>query len=86
VQKINLNPLINNPISPRLNNDLPEPTKGLEMKTEYKKWLKKARTKGWKTPVNDALPEHSWVAYWQACAEYERNPSAGRPVVPHRSA
>lgn len=54
--------------------------------SEYKKWLKKAQAKGWKTPVNTELPEHSWIAYWKACDEYELNPNAGRPVVPHRSA
>lgn len=55
------------------------------MKTEYQKWLKKAQAKDWKTPANNAIPEHSWIAYWQACEAYERDPSAGRPTVPHRS-
>lgn len=53
--------------------------------SDYKKLLKKAEKKGWKTPINNAIPESAWVAYWQACEEYERNPDAGRPVVPHRS-
>ena len=56
------------------------------MKTEYQYWLKKAQAKGWTVPTNNALPEHSWIAYWLACENYERNPHAGRPVVPHRSA
>lgn len=54
------------------------------MKTNYLRWLKKAQEKGWKTPTNNATQEASWLAYWQACEAYERNPNAGRPVVPHR--
>ena len=46
-----------------------------------------ATEKGWKLPAtNTTLPAHSWNHYWAQCEEYERNPSAGRPVVPHRSA
>lgn len=52
---------------------------------EYEKWLKKAQQRGWKTPANNLHPAHSWVAYWKACETYERNPEAGRPVLPHRS-
>jgi len=33
------------------------------MKTEYQYWLKKAQAKGWTVPTNNALPEHSWIAY-----------------------
>jgi hypothetical protein len=53
-------------------------------KTEYKKLLKKAKRNGWKTPVNNSLPELTWTAYWQACEEYKKNPSSGRPVIPSR--
>ncbi len=56
------------------------------MKAEYQKLLKEAQEKGWKTPTNTSLPQNSWMNYWIACQQYERNPSAGRPVVPHRSA
>lgn len=54
--------------------------------SEYQKWHKKALSKGWKVPVNQVFPESTWIAYWKQCAEYERNPDSGRPVIPHRSA
>lgn len=50
----------------------------------YQKLLAKAMQKGWKTPSNNTFPEAVWVRYWRDCEEYERNPAAGRPVVPHR--
>jgi hypothetical protein len=43
----------------------------------------KAAKRGWKTPVNDRFPESAWLSYWNACASYEKDPSKGRPVVPH---
>lgn len=45
-----------------------------------------AGRKGWKMPVNKALPAQAWIDYWRACQSYEGDPSSGRPVVPHRSA
>lgn len=53
---------------------------------EYNTWWRTARRKGWKLPVNNAFPDHSWLAYWQAMDRYEHGESAGRPVPPHRSA
>lgn len=53
--------------------------------SEYNTWWRTARRKGWKLPVNNAFPDHSWVAYWQAMDRYEHGESAGRPVPPHRS-
>lgn len=43
--------------------------------------------KGWKIPSegNDDWPKHSWIWYWRNCMAYEKDPSVGRPVVPHRS-
>jgi hypothetical protein len=43
--------------------------------------------KGWKVPPEDTewLPKHAWNYYWIGCASYEKDPTAGRPVPPHRS-
>jgi hypothetical protein len=59
-------------------------TKGGNAMSLFQRLFKKAQKKGWKTPTNNVFPEETWIAYWQACEEYERNPEAGRPVVPHR--
>jgi hypothetical protein len=52
----------------------------------YNNLWKLAREKGWKIPINNAFSDASWVAYWLGCQRLEKDPSAGRPVVPHRSA
>ena len=54
--------------------------------SEFDKWLDEAQKNGWRVPQNMNFSAESWVNYWKQCAEYERNPDAGRPVVPHRSA
>jgi len=43
--------------------------------------------KGWKIPSqqNGDFPKHAWTWYWRNCEAYEKDPSVGRPVVPHRS-
>jgi len=42
--------------------------------------------KGWKVPpIDDPFPKHSWAWYWRNCMAYEKDPSVGRPVAPHRS-
>jgi hypothetical protein len=56
-----------------------------ENMAEFANWQSLAASKGWKLPGNSPLPNESWIAYWQACDAYERDPSRGRPVVPHRS-
>ena len=59
------------------------------MKTKFEKALSMAQERGYKLPPRTATPflgEQAWMNYWAQCAEYERNPNAGRPVVPHRSA
>lgn len=57
------------------------------MKSYDKRLHKLAAEKGWKLPAtNSPIPAHSWNNYWSQCEEYERNPNAGRPVIPHRSA
>lgn len=53
---------------------------------EFQHWQNLAVAKGWKLPGNSPLPNESWIAHWKACDAYERDPSGGRPVVPHRSA
>ena len=52
---------------------------------EFQKWQNLAASKGWKLPGNSQLPNESWIAYWQACEAYEKDPTRGRPVIPHRS-
>jgi hypothetical protein len=46
-----------------------------------------AVAKGWQVPPENAewLPKHAWNWYWLECANYEKDPSSGRPVPPHRS-
>lgn len=51
---------------------------------EWNEWQDKAIARGWKRPGNSPLPNVAWIAYWQACEAYERDPSRGRPVVPQR--
>ena len=51
----------------------------------YDDWHALAASKGWKVPMNDAFPKYSWIAFWKACDNYERNPESGRPVPPHRT-
>ena len=48
---------------------------------------KKAVKKGWKTPSdpNDPLSQEAWVNYWKQLEAQEKDPSSGRPVIPHRS-
>lgn len=50
----------------------------------YEDLLEIAKKSGWQAPVNDAFSRPSWIRYWYQCAEYKKNPAAGRPVVPHR--
>lgn len=52
---------------------------------EWDHWQRMAVQKGWKLPGNSPLPRESWINYWKQCAAYERDPSGGRPVVPHRT-
>lgn len=52
---------------------------------EFQQWQRLAAQKGWKLPGNSPLPNDMWLNYWKQCAAYERDPSGGRPVVPHRS-
>lgn len=54
--------------------------------SEYQHYRKMAEMNGWKAPVNDALPAHSWLHYWKQMEKYEGGEIVGRPVVPHRSA
>lgn len=46
-----------------------------------------ALEKNWIAPPRDAewLSKHAWNFYWQQCEQYEKDPSSGRPVPPHRS-
>jgi hypothetical protein len=53
-------------------------------KTEFEKARSLAMRKGWRTPPFLPCGEKTWINYWNQCAEYERDPEAGRPVVPHR--
>ncbi len=55
------------------------------MANEFKRLSKLAVRKGWKTPANDVFSDEVWIRYWRACEQYERDPSAGRPIPPHRS-
>lgn len=60
----------------------PEATNGYDPRL-----YKLATEKGWRLPsVSNPFPAHSWNAYWAQCEQHERNPEAGRPVPPHRSA
>lgn len=47
-----------------------------------------ALAKKWQVPPVDAawLPKHAWCWYWMGCEAYEKDPSKGRPIPPHRSA
>lgn len=59
-----------------------------ELETEIKYFVlrEKAVVKGWKLPPDTySMPLHSWVSYWLACAEHEKDSSVGRPIVPHRT-
>lgn len=53
---------------------------------EFQHWQSLAASNGWKLPGNSPLPNEAWINYWKACQDYERDPSTGRPVIPHRSA
>jgi hypothetical protein len=53
--------------------------------TEYNALWQEARNKGWKIPINNAFPDHSWIGYWRGCQRHETDPTTGRPVPPHRS-
>lgn len=51
----------------------------------FANWKRHAQAKGWKVPPeNDRFPMETWISYWMDCDEYERDPTRGRPVVPHR--
>lgn len=44
-----------------------------------------ANEKGWKLPaMNNPFPSESWNEYWKGMEQYERDPSHGRPIPPHR--
>jgi hypothetical protein len=48
-------------------------------------WKVKAQQKEWKQPLwNDPFGIEAWVRYWKACDAYEKDPSSGRPIPPHR--
>jgi hypothetical protein len=62
-----------------------EAKKMLVALAEFNEWQNLAAKKGWKLPGNSPLPNVSWLRYWKSMAAYERDPSSGRPVIPHRS-
>lgn len=65
--------------------DLQKRKKVAAAMVEFMNWQSLAASKGWKLPGNSPLSNETWIAYWKACERYERDPSAGRPVIPHRS-
>jgi hypothetical protein len=73
--------------TPRDEQSAQQPSEKESDVSTFDKLREKAKKKGWVTPPTalNAFPDHSWVSYWEACEEYERNPNAGRPVPPHRS-
>lgn len=47
---------------------------------------KLAEKRGWKLPsTQNPFGSEPWNRYWAAMEEYEKDPSHGRPVVPHRT-
>lgn len=45
-----------------------------------------AERKGWALPApTNSLPAEMWNNYWRQMRDYERDPSKGRPVRPHRT-
>lgn len=57
----------------------------LSVEMLFANWKRHATAKGWKVPAaGDPFPLQVWINYWMDCDEYERDPSRGRPVVPHR--
>jgi len=67
----------------------------LSIEMIFANWKRHAEAKGWKVPpARDPtvsatapaaeFPMETWISYWMDCDEYERDPSKGRPVVPHR--
>lgn len=53
---------------------------------EYIAAKKTAEKKGWHIPKVEVFGMASCINYWRQCEENEKNPAAGRPVRPHRSA
>jgi len=52
---------------------------------EFMELREVAVEKGWNVPsANNPFPKHSWTWYWRNCMAYEKDPSIGRPVPPHR--
>ena len=48
---------------------------------------KLAEKRGWTLPsAQNPFGSEPWNRYWAAMEEYEKDPSKGRPVAPHRSA
>lgn len=45
-----------------------------------------AEKRGWVVPsTSNQFGTEPWNRYWAAMEEYEKDPSNGRPVPPHRS-
>jgi hypothetical protein len=61
-----------------------------KMRSEYDKQKHNAELRGWQVALEGSVVDQdgwwvAWMNYWQAMDEYERDPSGGRPVIPHRS-
>ena len=61
-----------------------------KIRSEYDKRKHNAELRGWQVAPEGSVPDQdswwgAWMDYWNAMAQYERDPSGGRPVVPHRS-
>ena len=59
-----------------------EPTAGYGLDTRL---YHLAHKRGWKMPINDVSPAHTWNRYWQIMEMYEAGEIKGRPIPPHRS-
>lgn len=68
------------------NEHIPADQKRHSQSAEFNRWQNLAASKGWRLPRSSPLPDEMWIDYWKACQDYERDPSKGRPVIPHRSA
>lgn len=59
---------------------------GKSPQDNYRKMVRMAKRKGWHVPpANDVFGKDAWIRYWQGMAAYEKDPSVGRPVQPHRT-